>query len=105
MRAIDLVQVEEFLFPALTTFKGDETLGRTLDLSRDGLRLELDHAIPLRSRVRLHLALGERLLRLDGWVRSARVTGPRTAEMCVEFLGVTPEQRATLDEFLRARGP
>lgn len=105
MRAIDLVQVEEFIFPALTTFKGDETLGRTLDLSRDGLRLELDHALPLRSRVRLHLALGERLLRLDGWVRSSRVREPRGAEVGIEFLGVDPAQRAALDEFLRDRRP
>jgi len=50
-----LVQVSRFDEEG---FRADLATGRTLNISRGGLRLELVHPLPLRSEVSLSLALG-----------------------------------------------
>ena len=93
VKALDLVHVEEYAYPPLGEYKTDDALGRTLDLSHHGMRLQLDHPLHLRTR-----------LRLDGRVRSVREVDPRACEMGIEFVGLTAEQYDQLDAYLHLRG-
>jgi len=69
-------------------FETDLSLGRTLDLSRDGMRLELDHALPPGSTLRLSVALEDHVLTIHGVVRYLRDVDARAWEMGIEFLDV-----------------
>ena len=105
VKALNLVHVEEYSYPALKDWKTDDAIGRTLDLSHDGMRLELDHCLPLRSRVRVDLALGNQLLRLEGRIRSLVEVNPTACDHGVEFLDVTKDQYQILEEYLSLRVP
>ncbi len=81
-------------------FRADMAHGRTLDLSYGGLRLELDHPLPLRSIVALTLALGENLVQIQGKVvYLQQIEGSRCA-MGVQFTEVAPRSRQTLDSYV-----
>lgn len=104
VKAVDMVHVEEYRYPTLEDYKTDDAIGRTLDLSHDGMRLELDHCIPLRSRVKIELAFGEQVLHLNGKVRSIREIDEKGDHWCdhgIEFIDVTPEQYEALEEHLQ----
>jgi hypothetical protein len=102
VQALDLVHIEEYRYPALTSFKTDDAVGRTLDLSHDGMRLQLDHPLLLKTKVRLDLALGNTVLRVEGRVVSSRIVEDRY-EMGIEFTGVKPEQWEAIDAYLHLR--
>lgn len=104
VKALDLVHVEEYAYPPLGQYKTDDALGRTLDLSHHGMRLQLDHPLHLRTRLHLDLALGNTILRLEGRVRSAREVDARVCEMGIEFVGLTADQYDRLDAYLHLRG-
>ena len=105
IKAIDLVHVEEHCNSTLGRYKTEDSIGRTVDLSHDGMRLELlDHALPVRTHLWLDLQLGNALLRIEGRIRSVQAVDARTSEHGVEFLNVTPEQYDTLDVYLHLRG-
>lgn len=105
VKAIDLVHVEEHRETPLGRYKIEDSIGRTVDLSHDGMRLQLlDHALAVRTRLCLDLQLGNTLLRLEGRVRSVNAVDARTSEHGVEFLNVTPEQYDALDAYLHLRG-
>ncbi len=103
IKAINLVHVAEYSYAALANWKTDETIGRTLDLSHDGMRLELNHCLPLRTRVKLDLALGNQLLQLDGRVRSLVEVNPTTCDHGIEFVDVSDDQYQVLEEYLSLR--
>lgn len=81
----------------------DLALGRTTDLSHEGLRLELDHSLPVRSRLRLSLALGNSILGLEGRIVSVAEVDTNRFELGVQFTHVTADQYEQLDEYLRLR--
>ncbi len=99
---VNLVNVAEFTDVG---FRTDLEIGRTLDLSHDGIRIELSHPLPLRTIVTLDVQLGERILELHGKVRSVVEIDERTCDMGIEFVDVTPEEYELLDEFLKLRAP
>ncbi len=100
VHAVDLVNVEEFDHHG---FQSDLSLGKTLDLSHDGMRLEMTHCLPLRSKVKLTLQLGEQLLHVAGWVRSVRALDDTTCDMGIRFEDVDPETYEKLEEYLQLR--
>lgn len=81
----------------------DVSLGRTLDLSHDGVRLELPHPLLLRSRVDLKLVLGEEVLEARAEVRTVEARDPRRCRIGLRFLALTPAAREALDRWIRVR--
>lgn len=104
VQAINLVHVEEYAYPVLDGFKTDDAIGRTLDLSHDGMRLQLDHCLPLRTKLKLDLALGNQVLQFEGRVTSIREIDGTACDMGIQFVDVTPEQYEALEEHLQLRG-
>lgn len=102
VHTLNLVNVNER--DATTGLPSGLTLGRTLDLSHDGLRLEVDHPLLLRSRVTLKLALEDQLLEVEGSVCTVRELDDRTCEVGIRFLRVSAETQAKIDKFLRGHG-
>jgi len=100
--AVNLINVAEF---TEVGFRTDLEIGKTLDLSHDGLRVELSHPLPLRSMVGLSLVLGEALVELHGRVRSMVSVGEHACDMGIEFVDLTPEKYEVLDEYLKLRAP
>ena len=102
VKAVSLVNVAEF---TEVGFRTDLEIGRTLDVSHAGMRVELNHPLPLRSVVTLNLQLGEQILELHGKVRSVRAVDDTTCDMGIEFSGLSPEQYEAIDEYLALRAP
>ncbi len=94
---INLVQVSRFDEDG---FRADQTTGRTLNLSRAGMRLELHHALPLRSRIRLDLAIGDKLVTVDGTVVYLEALPDDRCAMGVAFHHVAPELQHLLDTWV-----
>jgi len=103
IHTMNLVHIEGYRFPTLTDFKTDDAIGKTIDLSHEGMRLELDHALPLRSRVEIELALGNQVLKLHGRVKSIQEVDERLCDMGIEFVDVAPEDYEALDAHLQLR--
>ncbi len=81
-------------------FRADMAHGRTLDLSYGGLRLELNHPLPLRSVVALTLALGEGLVQVKGKVvYLQQIEGDRCA-MGIQFTDLASRSRRLLDAYV-----
>ena len=99
VRTLNLVRAAEYSPAGLI----EDVIGRTLDLSHDGMRLELDHCLPLRSQVWLNLAIGNQVLKLHGRVRSLLAINPKTCEVGIEFEDVDAETYEALDEYLQLR--
>ncbi len=96
---INLVQVSRFDEDG---FNADLTTGRTLNLSRSGLRLELHHALPLRSHVRLDLAIGEHLVTVEGTVVYLEALPGDRCAMGISFHDVEPPVQELLDSVVEA---
>jgi hypothetical protein len=84
-------------------FYADLAVGRTLDISHRGIRLELSHALPLRSTVALTLALGAELVEVKGTVCHLEVLDATRCAMGIEFGELTPTARHSLDLYLQER--
>ena len=80
---------------------GPGVLGRTLDLSREGARLELERAFPLDAQLALTLALGNQVLELEGRVRSSSERGARCFELGIELEALDPYVYEDLNEFVQ----
>src|SRR5688572_24673160 len=80
----------------------DQSLGRTLDLSRGGLRVELDRDVPAGVRVQVDLALREALVSAEAEVRSV-VAEDGAFQVGLEFVGVDDATFERIDDFLRGR--
>lgn len=83
--------------------QSDLTVGRTLDLSRDGMRLEVSHSIPVGDRIRLSLALGEAVLEIEGTIRSSIPIEDEQFALGIEFdhqRAAEPDARTTLEKYL-----
>ena len=91
---INLVQVSRFDEDG---YNADLTTGRTLNLSRTGLRLELHHALPLRSHVRLDLAIGDQLITVEGTVVYLEALPGDRCAMGISFHELEPAALELLD--------
>ena len=99
---VNLVQVSRFDEDG---FRADLTAGRTLNLYRSGLRLELHHALPLRSRIRLDLAIGENLVSVEGIVVYLEALPDERCAMGISFQHVEPEVQHLLDSVIEESAP
>lgn len=94
---LQLVQVSRFDEEG---FRADLATGRTLNISRGGLRLELLHPLPLRSEVSLSLALGNELVEVHGRVTYLESLDDERSAMGVQFLDLSAEDRRKIDAYL-----
>lgn len=94
---VHLVQVNRFDEEG---FRADLTTGRTVNISRGGVRLELHHPVPLRSVVSLNMVLGERIVDVSGTVVYLEDLDGERCGMGIEFDDLDPEVEALLEEFV-----
>ena len=85
---INLVQVNRFDEEG---FRADMATGRTINISTGGLRLELHHPLPLRSKVSLNLVIGDRILDISGTVVYLESLDETRCCMGIEFENLDPE--------------
>lgn len=97
VQKINLVQVSRFDEEG---FRADLATGRTLNISRGGVRIELHHPLPLRSTVRLDLAVGDEVVGVEGTVVYLQALDDEKCCMGIEFLQVDPRVQQMLNEFL-----
>lgn len=95
---VQLVQVSE---PGSLS---ELTTGRTLNISRGGIRLEMNSQLPLRSRVRLSLAVGDEFVTVAGSVVYLEALDSGRCSMGVQFTDLDPASRRRLDDYV-ARHP
>ncbi len=94
---VHLVQVNRFDEEG---FRADLTTGRTLNISRGGVRLELHQPVPLRSVVGLNVVLGERIVDVTGTVVYLEDLDGERCGMGIEFDELDPESEALIEEFV-----
>lgn len=91
---VQLVQVSEpGSLTALST-------GRTLNISRGGVRLEMCGQLPLRARVRLSMAVGDEFVTVAGSVVYLEALDGGRCSMGVQFTDLDPSSRRRLDAYL-----
>lgn len=101
IKKVNLVQVNRFDEEG---FRADLATGRTLNISRGGVRIELYHPLPLRSVVGLSMALGDRIIDVSGKVVYLEVLDQDRCAMGIEFCDLEPEATASIDEYLGESG-
>jgi hypothetical protein len=74
--------------------------GRTLNLSVGGIRLGLDHPLPIGSQLELTLALDGVLVDVAGAVVYQEIDEDHLHAVGVEFAGLSAEARAVIAAFL-----
>ncbi len=94
---VHLVQVNRFDEEGA---RADLTTGRTLNISRGGVRLELHQPVPLRSVVSLDLILGERILDVEGTVVYLEDLDGERCGVGIKFRDLHPETEALIEEFV-----
>ena len=99
---LNLVQVARFDEEG---FHADLATGRTLDISHGGIRLELHHHLPLRTVVALTLALGNRLIDVEGKVVYLEEIDDERCAMGIQFRDMSEEARQTLEQYLAEAAP
>ncbi|HEX9734882.1 MAG TPA: PilZ domain-containing protein [Thermoanaerobaculia bacterium] len=101
IRKLNLVQVSRFDEEG---FRADLATGRTLDLSRGGMRLELHHALPLRSVVSVTLALDDDLVDVRGRVVYLEELDAERCAMGIEFTELGDQAAALLARYVDKAG-
>lgn len=91
---LNLVQISRFDEEG---FRADLAVGRTLDISHGGVRLELYQPLPLRSVLNLTLALNNRLIEVTGTVVHLEVLDAERCAMGVEFTDLSDDARLLID--------
>ena len=79
-------------------------LGRTLDLSEGGIRLEAFETIPVGTRTRLRIGLREDIIDVDGEVAYVREGEAGRVVTGIAFVTMSPEHRQVLKSFLSEKG-
>jgi hypothetical protein len=99
VRSLNLVSVAQFDEQG---FRSDLAVGRTLDISSQGVRVELNRALPLRSTVRLSLALGHSIIEIEGTVCHLEVLDDRKCSMGLQFERISDEDLERIEAYLSA---
>ena len=101
VKAMTLVEVGEFSPVGVLQ---DLTMGRTLDLSGDGMRLELDHPIPVETLLTIDLEMGEQIVEMRGRVRSVNpAEEERRWAMGIKFFALDSEDYEKIEEYVQLR--
>ncbi len=96
---INLVQVSRFDEEG---FRADLATGRTINISRGGIRLELYHPLPLRSKVSLNLVLGEQIIDVSGKVVYLEELDEERSCMGIEFVDLDEESTELVAQYVEA---
>ncbi len=102
IKKLNLVQVSRFDEEG---FRADLATGRTLNISRGGMRLELHHPLPLRSIVGLTLALDDEIVDVRGKIVYLEEMDPERCAMGIEFEGLGDEARRRIDRYVEKALP
>lgn len=100
IESINLVSVDRFDEKG---FRADLAVGRSLDLTTDGARLELAHPLPLRARVSLGFALEDQVVELEAKVVFVQELDGTRCAMGLEFVDASDEDRAAITSFLESQ--
>jgi len=100
VKAINLVDVGEFTHAGLLTRL---EIGRTLDLSRGGVRVELSHLIPIGQTITLDLELEDQIVEVHGEVEAVDSRADGRYALGVKFLDLEGPRLDTVEAFLAAR--
>ena len=73
---------------------------RTLNISRGGVRLEMNSQLPLRARVRLSLAVGDEFVTVAGSVVYLEALDGGRCSMGVQFTDLDEASRRRLDSYV-----
>ncbi len=98
---IQLVQLSRFDEEG---FSAGLVAGRTLNISQGGIRLELHHALPLRSVIKLSLVLGDAIIEVDGQVTYLEAIDEERSGIGIRFIGLSQEDHGKIDAFLATAG-
>lgn len=98
VRTYTLVNVQEYDDLGVLS---DMTVGRTLDLSNGGVCIELNHPLNPKSKVRLQLTLGAKMLEIDAIARSIRELKENAYAIGFRFLDIDPDSRDAIDLHLQ----
>lgn len=98
---VNLVQISRFDEDG---FRADLATGKTLNISASGIRLELHHAVPLRSQVQLSVVLGDDICEVQGKVVYLETLDDLRCRMGIEFEDLDAETRRTLSDFVAEHG-
>ncbi len=78
----------------------DLATGRTLDISPGGIRLELHHPLPLRTRVEMSLALDNELVDVQGKVVYLEEIDDERCAMGIQFIDVAETAQHALERYV-----
>lgn len=101
IKKVNLVQVSRFDEEG---FRADLATGRTLDISRGGMRLELHHALPLRSVVSVTLALDDDLVDVRGRAVYLEELDEERCAMGIEFTELDDRAVTLLERYVERAG-
>jgi hypothetical protein len=76
------------------------TTGRTLNISRGGVRLEMSNQLPLRTPVRLSLAVGDEFVTVAGSIVYLEAMDGGRCSMGVQFTDLDASSRRRLDDYV-----
>jgi hypothetical protein len=96
---IQLVQVSRFDEQGSCA---DLALGRSANLSRDGIRLEISHPLPLRSVVHASIALGNEIVNVSGRVIYLEELDESRTAVGIAFSDVSSDARRIIDRHVAA---
>lgn len=82
-------------------FPIDTRLGRSLDLSHNGMCIELDHQPRQDEKLEMTLALGEHVIPLTGRVRSIRDRADGKVALGVQFVDLDRRTYELIHQFLK----
>lgn len=102
IKKLNLVQVSRFDEEG---FRADLATGRTLDISRGGMRLELHHPLPLRSIVGLTLALDDEIVDVRGKIVYLEEIDRDRCAMGIEFEELSDEALRRIDLYVEKAIP
>ncbi len=102
VKNLNLVQIDQHDEEGL---QADLATGRTLDISPGGIRLELHHALPLRTLVEMSLALDNNLVDVQGKVVYLEEIDDERCAMGIQFIDVAHEARRLLEQYVENASP
>jgi hypothetical protein len=97
VRSLNLVSLSKFAEEGYVELA---ELGRTLDLSEGGIRLEAFEVIPVGTRTRLRIGLREDIIEVDGQVAYVQEGEGGRVVTGIAFVHMSPEHRRVLQSFL-----
>lgn len=97
--SLNLVSIQHF---ELGNVPDILTVGRTLDLSEGGIKLEVPYALPLFSRLSLSIALKDNIIQTQGEVIFLAVQDDGHIHLGLRFLAMSEEDKKAIRNYLSA---